>query len=58
MREEIADAEVSFGDAKRCKLKVHIQAEHASFQYSVDSEGWQPFGPKLDISDLSESLNR
>lgn len=56
--ETMPDTEVSIEGARQCKLKVKIEAQHASFSFAVDEGPWKSIGPMIDILHLAdEPLN-
>ena len=53
-RDEIADCELAIKDWDRSYLRAEIDQSHLQFSASPDGKIWQPIGPVLDASKISD----
>jgi xylan 1,4-beta-xylosidase len=54
VRDEITEAEICIGTWQRCYLRAEIDHADLKFSASPDGAAWQPIGPILDASMLSD----
>jgi xylan 1,4-beta-xylosidase len=56
--DELTDGQLSIANWKRCHLRAVIDCQRLQFSASAEGRNWQPVGPSLDASKLSDDYGQ
>lgn len=56
--DELLDTQIAINDWKQCFLRAEIDHERLQFSASPDGKQWQPIGPELDATRLSDDYGQ